>query len=415
MGGLHGRMDARTVYLIDVGCYSLFTTMIYTVIAVYYVTVAHFNPLQLVLIGTVLEISEALFELPTGVLADAYNRRLLIVLGTFLIGANYVVQGTVPLWRAILAAEVVRGAGDASVNGALEAWIAGEVGGVNIGRLFLQAARVRQIAAFVGIPASVGLASIRVNLPVVMGGGFCVILAVFLALTMPEHRVYRSPRHRPWGAMSHTLGDAIRVVAHQPIFALLLGVAAFRGMSSEGIDRLWEAHFLTNLTLPLLARFKPVVWFGIIELGSLVLGILATHIALRRLHIGRSAVTAWLLAILGVVQVLAGVAFALAWNFPLAVAAFWMSSLARRLAGPIFGTWLVQAIDARVRATVLSMVSQIDALGQMAGGPIAGAIATIVSLRMGLVTSSLLLVPTLAIYVRIARQMKLERHGGVQR
>jgi MFS family permease len=37
------------------------------------------NPLQLVLVGTVLELAVLIFELPSGVLADTYGRRSVIV------------------------------------------------------------------------------------------------------------------------------------------------------------------------------------------------------------------------------------------------------------------------------------------------------------------------------------------------
>ena len=48
---------------------------IYTVISVYYVVVAGLDPLRLVLVGTVLEAAIALFEVPTGVIADVFSRR----------------------------------------------------------------------------------------------------------------------------------------------------------------------------------------------------------------------------------------------------------------------------------------------------------------------------------------------------
>lgn len=50
------------------------TTMV-TVNLVYMVEVAGLDPLQMVLVGTVLELSAFLFEIPTGVLADRVSRR----------------------------------------------------------------------------------------------------------------------------------------------------------------------------------------------------------------------------------------------------------------------------------------------------------------------------------------------------
>jgi hypothetical protein len=52
---------------------------------------------------------------------------------------------------------------------------------------------------------------------------------------------------------------------------------------------------------------------------------------------------------------------------------------------------------------VLSMSGQLDSLGQVVGGPVVGAIATM-SLRAALVVTGVSLAPALALYVRAARQ-----------
>ena len=58
-------------------CWALMTT----VSMVFMVTVAGLDPLQMVLVGTVLELSTFLFEIPTGVVADVYSRRASIIIG----------------------------------------------------------------------------------------------------------------------------------------------------------------------------------------------------------------------------------------------------------------------------------------------------------------------------------------------
>ena len=63
-------------------CFSLF----FTVQLIYQVTVVDLNPFQMVLVGTVLEATCFLFEVPTGLVADVYSRRLSILIGVALIG-----------------------------------------------------------------------------------------------------------------------------------------------------------------------------------------------------------------------------------------------------------------------------------------------------------------------------------------
>ena len=49
-------------------------------IAIYFVQQVGMSPLQLVLVGTVMEISVFVFEVPTGVVADLYGRKLSLVI-----------------------------------------------------------------------------------------------------------------------------------------------------------------------------------------------------------------------------------------------------------------------------------------------------------------------------------------------
>ena len=51
--------------------------------------------------GTVLETSAFFFEVPTGVLADTYSRRLSIIIGIFLLGAAAMFEGSIPLFGTI--------------------------------------------------------------------------------------------------------------------------------------------------------------------------------------------------------------------------------------------------------------------------------------------------------------------------
>jgi DHA3 family tetracycline resistance protein-like MFS transporter len=53
----------------------------WVVMAVYLVQELNLSPLQLVLMGTAMEGAVFLFEIPTGVVADTYSRRLSLIVG----------------------------------------------------------------------------------------------------------------------------------------------------------------------------------------------------------------------------------------------------------------------------------------------------------------------------------------------
>ena len=97
------------------------------------------------------------------------------------------------------------------------------------------------------------------------------------------------------------------------------------------------------------------------------------------------------------------IGFALAGNFVMAVVLNIGIGTIRTLLMPINSTWVNQHIDSSVRATVISMTSQVDALGQIVGGPPVGYIGERLGIRAALLTSGLILSPVLYLYARIIR------------
>lgn len=73
---------------------------------------------------------------------------------------------------------------------------------------------------------------------------------------------------------------------------------------------------------------------------------------------------------------------------------------------PIFTSWLACNSPARVRATLISLDGQMDALGQIAGGPPIGLLGTIFSLRVALATLSAILAPVLLLYAAALRKVR---------
>lgn len=117
---------AYSVYLFFRFCFSLLFSMATVLSMVYHLEVVGLDPFQLVLVGTVLEASCFLFEVPTGVVADLYSRRRSVLIGIFLYGAGFLMEGSLPWFGTVLLAQVVWGCGDTFLTGALEAWIASE-------------------------------------------------------------------------------------------------------------------------------------------------------------------------------------------------------------------------------------------------------------------------------------------------
>jgi DHA3 family tetracycline resistance protein-like MFS transporter len=398
------------IYLFVNGAFALCFMLYATVASVYRIQTVDLNPLQLVLVGTVLELAVLTFEVPTGILADTYSRRVSVIIGFFLIGAGFILEGSVPVFVTVLVAQVIWGAGYTFISGALQAWIADEVGGRDLGRVYLRGEQADYLGSLIGVLASALLATVALRAPLLLGGALTVALGATLVFLMPERNFSPAPREgrSSWAQTGNTARAGTRLVRARPVLLLLLVIAAFSGMSSEGFDRLWEAHLLKDLGLPTLGGLDPVVWFGVINAGTLVLGYIAAEVMGRRMDVSDTAVVARALFALAVLNVAGVLAFALAFNFAFAIGTFWFASLVRKLGEPLYLTWLNQGLDPGVRATVISMGSQANALGQIVGGPVIGAVGTLAGIRAALAVAGLVFSPALALYGRALR------HGSVE-
>jgi len=410
------RRNAYGVYLLLSGLSAAFFYLYGAVAAVYRVSTAGLSPLQLVLVGTALEAACFVVGVPTGILADVLSRRLLVVIGFLLEGVGFALEGAIPQFGTILVAQVLWGAGAMCMDGAFEAWIADEVGDERLSHIFIRATQVSQLCGIAGILGAGLLASISYNLPLLVAGVLMFALGVVAAFLMPETGFHPAGHtdEVSWSARNawHTAGDTLRqsgrLVRRSPILLTLLGVAAFYGMSSEGFDRLWEAHILLDVHLPALGQLNPVLWFSIILIAAQLLSIASTELARRQVNTRSHVSVARALFAINALLIVVVIAFGLAVSFPLAVAAYLMADVLRTTRQPIYLAWLTQTIDARVRATVLSISSQLDAFGQIAGGPVIGAIGSLRSIRAALVATGIALTPALALFARAARLKEVQ-------
>lgn len=232
-------------------------------------------------------------------------------------------------------------------------------------------------------------------------------LGVFLIVFMKETGFTR--RDRTPGAshvteMIQTWTAGARVIRSQPILMLILFVTLFTGAASEGYDRLWEAHLIAEIGFPELAAISMPMWFGIIAALASLLGLIVVGVVEKRLDVNNERVVLVGMFTLTGLKIAAMVAFALSPSFGWALFALLLIGVIQSLSSPLYDTWLNLNIESSVRATVLSMMGQSNALGQTAGGPAVGWIGTRFSIRASLVAAAILLAPILIVFGRALRR-----------
>src|SRR5262249_16669525 len=175
--------------------------------------------------------------------------------------------------------------------------------------------------------------------------------------------------------MRRTATTGVRYAWAAPVIVLLAGVEIFMGASSEAFDRLKEAHFLRDIGLPAVGSLDPVVWFGIFWLVGMLLTIAAIGSLIKAVERGGRQTVAHFLFGFTAIELVAMLAFALTGHVWIAIAALLGVFFCRNMAGPLYNTWLNEQItDSSVRATVISLTGQANAVGQAGGGAAVGAL-----------------------------------------
>ena len=397
-------LGAYRVHLIRGAVFSLANSLIWTAMMIYQVQIVGMTPLQLVLAGTTMEATIFLCEIPTGIVADLYSRRLSCLIGFFIMSLSYIVQGAIPVFGVIIAANVLWGLGYTFTSGAYNAWLVDELGQEHVGNAFIRGGQVERIGGVVGIVGSMALGSIHLQLPILLGAGIMLLTTIFLVFAMKETGFHPTPapERNTWQKMGDTFREGVRVIRRQPVLLNILAVGIFFGLFSEGWDRLWQAHLLETFNLEAATGMPAVAWLGGMRIASMVLGVAAAEGMSRRVNMNQPRSVTRSFFRLTALMVVSIIVYGLAPSLAIALLMFFVFDLSRGLIEPLLSTWTNQHIPSHVRATVLSMQSQTDAIGQTVGGPPVGVVGEL-SLRAAFVASGLILSPALYLVQRVRR------------
>jgi DHA3 family tetracycline resistance protein-like MFS transporter len=405
---LTGKRLAEKNYYIYIGISSLLLTLVTTVTEIYYINVVNMNAFQLVMVGTVLEIADLIFEIPTGLIADFKGRKFSLIIGVIVTGISFIVEGAFPIFLIILVSQVVWSVGYTLTSGADSAWIADEIGENKVELVFIKGAQIGQILTLVGIFAGTALATIKISLPIIAGGVLFIFLGLYLFFYMPEtnFRPIEHEESNSFKKMFYCFKMSINIIAKSKVLLIIIGIAAFEGLYSEGFDRLWTMHFLKNIKFPNIGMSQ-IMWFSVINSVAMILSIIIMEVIQRKFKKEGKVTMVWVLSIISFIIMTSIMVFAISGNFVLAFLSYCTCRIARNAHEPIYAAWINQNInEPELRATILSTKGQVSAAGQIVGGPVVGAIATIFSVRLGIAISGVLAMSMVILYVCAIRKIK---------
>ncbi len=397
------KIKAYRMYLLFSCLYTGLYSLMSTVTMVYQVDVIHLSPLQLVLTGTAFEIACFFAQVPTGVVADLYSRRLSIVIGVALTGLGFLLQGAIPAFWAVMASQLFLGVGSTFTDGAVEAWIADEDGSLSLNRIFLRGAQLGQIGSVAGILLSTVLGNFSLTLPILLAGVLMLAFGLFLIVFMPENNFHPAAPEEldSFQKLSFTFRSGMRIIRSKNVLVGLLCMALFGGLASEGYDRLNTDHFLKDTVLPTLGGLKPVTWFGIFGILTMLFSALAMQLVIRKWSSPSARGSLNGLSLINFLTIVSMLAFGLTHSFGLMLTAYLAISTLKALNRPILNAFLGGHIDGSIRATVLSTNEQMNSLGEILGGPLIGLIAEHFSVGLGISSTVIFLIPVSLILLKM--------------
>lgn len=380
------------------GLAALFFSFAFSLDMIYFYETVGMDPLQMILVGTALESSVLLFEIPTGVLADVYSRKLSILIGYFLIGLGLLLQGVFPSFAIILMAQLVWGLGFTFTSGAIEAWLSEEIGEEEANESIIMGTRLEQLTSIVGIALAAVVMPWNQQLPLILGGIAFILMTVVLIFVMKENGFVPTKREgHAFQQMKDTFLDGLQMTKKRPVLKSILLLAIFFAIYTEGFDRLWIPFALDQYSF---AWLEPEQWIG----GTQIVAQLMIFFVLGRLQ--QKIDLQHNQSIVRILIVLTFILFGsllLSFVTPslgIALLGYGLISIVRGLHSPFYLTWVNHRLEPSTRATVLSLSGQLDAVGQIVGGPMIGSVARRFSIRSGLGLSTLLLSPALWLITR---------------
>lgn len=349
------------------------------------VTEVRLEPLQLVLLGTVMELSILAFEIPTGVVADLYSRKWSVIISFFVMGGAIALSASAETYWLLVVSQIVMGFGTTFESGAETAWITAELeSAAEAAPLIMKRAGWQLLTAVLGIGIFSALAAVTsLNASLTVIGITYAAWGLYLVMAMPENNFTRRVGEG-WAGFVAMLSDGRRQCWRLPALRILVLVVFIGGLAKEAIDRL-DVQRLVDIGLP--DDLDEALVIGSLVAAKSVFAAGALMIARRR-AVGKAVVPAMAGLLFGVaigiallahmeVLLLAGLGLILQGGFALATE-------------PLVINWTNAYASSQARATVHSFMGQSEAFGEILGGITLGTVAQLTTVPTAMTVSSLL-------------------------
>jgi MFS family permease len=391
-------------YFVISGVYNLAASLIWGINTLFLLD-AGLNIFEVFLVNAIFSAGMALFEIPTGVLADTRGRRASFLLSTIVltlgtlgyVGAAVFRGGLLPF----IVMSVVLGLGYTFYSGAVEAWLVDALGATgfqgSLDQVFARSHLITGGAQLVGTVGGGLLGDIDLALPFLLRAGAMLLLLVFAYFSL--HDIGYQPRAITLAAipaeMKAVAEASLKFGWREPSLRLLMVTNFLQAGFLYWAFYAWQPYFLALLG-------QPAVW---------VAGVVAALISLASM--AGNGLVEWfsrfcgkrttLLLWAALVSSLAAAGVGLAGSFWVAVFLLLIYMFSLGVITPVRQAFIHQLIPSEQRAAIVSLDSLFGNGGGILGQAGLGYVAQAGSIAQGYIlggAANLLAVPLLGLLRR---------------
>jgi MFS family permease len=389
-------------YLVISGLFTLSASLIWGINTLFLLD-AGLTIFQVFVANAAFTAAMALFEVPTGVVADTRGRRASFLLSEAILAVGTLAYvGVAAIHGGLLLfclAGVVLGLGYTFYTGAVEAWLVDALKATGYEReldgVFARASMVSHVAMIVGTVGGGLLGTVDLSIPYLVRAALIVMALVVGFRTM--HDIGFTPRTMQMrgmvGEMRKVGRAGITYGWRKPAVRLLLMESFVTWGFFSWAWYAWQPYFLRLYG-------SDAIWVsGLIAALFSLAGIAGNALVGRLATPGRRRTSILLVA--GAATTSTMVATGLIRSFWVTVPVFLLGAVAGGVLQPVRQTYLHRSIPSSERATLVSFDSLVGSLGSVGGQTSLGYLSQERSVPAGFVVGGLVTVLTLPIYVRL--------------
>ncbi|MCK5413292.1 MAG: hypothetical protein KAI57_02850 [Candidatus Pacebacteria bacterium] len=329
------------------------------------------------------------FEIPTGIIADTYGRKVSFVCSCFIIALGMFVYSIGDSLSLFVLASFIFAIGNTLESGAFKAWLVDSIDYhsysdyfIDKEHIYVKETQAKYLASIIGAFCGVFLAEINISLPWIAAGILMTFVGVISIIYMKEeYLVDNNSSTKNIQVMKSTIKNSIKCIKSSETLKFIFAMGLLHSFGTKGLYMQWQPYFADLFQSEIILGF---IWAGIsiaIISGTTLSKNLSFNMKKKERIMTSQIAVGFGIFLCGVTT-----------SIPIVIISFLFIFFMMGISIPIKEEYLNETITNTERATLISCMSIIYSIGSVIGLLFSGYIAEYYSISMTWMISGLALI-----------------------